>query len=469
MGGHFDNFTQIISEFVDNAVANFEGTDSDGRIVSITIKEVSDNKVKVQVEDTGTGIKDFESAIKLGDKSHAQSPLNEHGFGLKHALATANPDNDDWAIYARTEDEWKNEYYRMVEAPYSFDQDKKEKESSWPGRYNGSGTLVEFCCSKTLFNTLQKGIQGDAGFKRCLEYLREDLGYIYSKVIEDGRVQINISSPSLDNSLQVPAVTPDIEGYYNPGKGVKEIDLGGGEVKVEYGFYEMKESEYIKYYKKNNSTNGVEIRVNGRVLESNLFKEVWNLENHPTYNRFLVIVNIKSDSKESLPRTRTSKNGIREGDEKFEKLLDWITDTKPKPEKETAESVSERELIRELKKQKESHIRSDDATIETEFEVFSNLNSPVKVDLYLYDGNDVVLYEAKKEEAGMQDLYQLLMYWDGAVADSLTPDEGILLASTFAPGVEDIIEILNSREDENGNVYNFTKKKWIDEGIDIES
>jgi hypothetical protein len=199
---------------------------------------------------------------------------------------------------------------------------------------------------------------------------------------------------------------------------------------------------------------------------SNLFKEIWGLEPHPSFNHFLVILNLISDNKSTLPRTRTAKNGIRSGDEKLEKLYEWILKTHPNPPKQLSGSISEKELVKELAIIKEKHIRSKDKNIECEFKVFKNINSPVNVDLYIYDGQDVVIYEAKKDNADVQNLYQLFLYWDGAVSDGIKPTEGILIASSFSEGVDIIMNILNLTKDANGNNYNFTKKTWKEEGIE---
>lgn len=227
----------------------------------------------------------------------------------------------------------------------------------------------------------------------------------------------------------------------------------------------MKESTYAKHYKRNMSTSGVEIRINGRLLMSNLFKEIWAIENHPSYNHFLVKINLVSDDRNRLPKTRTSKNGIRSGDEKLEKLFEWIRKTHPSPPKDTAGAVSEKELVKELADLKNSQIRDPTKHVEPEFKVYTRIGSPVSVDLYVYDGREIVLYEAKKDVADVQNLYQLLMYWDGAVSDGIRPTEGILIASSFSPGVDSVLQQINSMTDQNNNPYRFVKKTWKDERI----
>jgi hypothetical protein len=228
----------------------------------------------------------------------------------------------------------------------------------------------------------------------------------------------------------------------------------------------MQEAPYVKHYKENQSTSGVEIRINGRVMMSNVFKDIWQLENHPSYNHFLAIINLVSQNRDALPKTRTSKNGIRSGDPKLDKLFEWIRSTHPSPHKDLANAQSEKELVSDLAELKTKQIRNPAKHVQTEFKVFTSLNCPVYADLYVFDGHEIVLYEAKKDVADIQNLYQLLMYWDGLVEDGKTPSEGILIAKEFSPGVQTLIDVFNRMIDRRGNMYKFSKKTWREEGID---
>lgn len=84
IGGHFDSLGQIVCEFVDNSVANIIANGPAMR--SIALKFVDEGqRVRVVVEDTGAGIGDLANAFRLGGKDAQEGPLNEHGFGMKHA------------------------------------------------------------------------------------------------------------------------------------------------------------------------------------------------------------------------------------------------------------------------------------------------------------------------------------------------------------------------------------------------
>lgn len=469
IGGHFESFTQVVCEFIDNSKANYDANSQPSRSVHIQIDEVGTDRIHVQIEDQGTGIEDLEAALRLGDKSIAQSPLNEHGFGLKHALASGNPENDNWAIYTNTEEEVTNGEYRVVSHPYSFDmsfQNLTVGQEQWPGVFTGSGTLVEFECSRSFFDTVHQGVPGSVqNLDTALDYLAEDLGYIYSLNIREGDLSITIDS-NYPYSESVESVYPTFRGHYSPGKDSEERDLGAGDITIEYEFGEMDNMAYKKYYNRSMSTSGIEVRINGRLLEDNLFSEVWDKEEHPLYNHFIGIINLESDDRSKLPKTKTAKNGIQSGDQKLNELFQWIRNTLPQPPQETTNQVTESDLLDKLKTYKENHIPSPSKHIEREFDVFTNIDSAVPADLYVFDGTNTHIYEGKKDKAGIDGVYQLLMYWDGAVKDGLDPDKGILIASEFSRGAEQMIQELNSQTDANGNSYNFTTAIWDDEDVE---
>jgi hypothetical protein len=219
IAGHFDSITQVVCEFVDNSISNFEGARHQARSIQIQVEETEDGGVEFKIEDTGTGIPRFGPALRLGDQSVRQTPLNEHGFGLKHALASANPTNDNWTILTRTRNDFEEGLYRKLSAPYDFHMTPEtitNSESPWPGVFNGSGTIIRFTCTSILFHTVQRGIKGLAGFSKCLNYLVEELGYIYSGIIEKGKATITVTSTEERYSKQVEAVRPLWVGYYRP-------------------------------------------------------------------------------------------------------------------------------------------------------------------------------------------------------------------------------------------------------------
>lgn len=470
IGGHFDSLGQIVAEFIDNSVANIEATNPDNKSISINFHDLNE-QVIVQVEDTGSGIIDLDDAFRLGGRRGRQGPLNEHGFGMKHALASANQSNDQWMVCTRTQDNFSQGKYKRISAPYFIDNQPVQlvsvDEFPWPGKFNGSGTYIEFSCSREMFNTLQSGMPGKAGFSKCISYLIEDLGFIYSGLISKNTASFTVSweTENETDSKSVAAVTPSWEQYYPPGEGKEDFDLGNGKVTLRYAFGAMKESDYKRYYRRNMSSSGLEIRLNGRVLANNLFKAVWNRERHNMYNHLLVLVDVISDDPERLPATRTSKNGLRKGDPRLEALYEWVRRHLPSPKKEIPEATDEKDLFEELRNQKNFHI-PDPKTVEIEQYVFEAFNEKVRVDLYIAETNRVWVYEGKKDKTTVRDVYQLMLYWDGATIDDLNPTKGILISAEHPDSVRRMIEHVNGMSGVSGKKYNFELKTWREEGIE---
>jgi len=467
IGGHFDSLGQILCEFIDNSISNFVGNNCVARTITLTIVDRKTHK-HIKIEDTGTGIKDLDAAFTLGSKKGMESPLNEHGFGLKHALASANPKNDCWHVFTRTEEDRQKNQYKHISSPYIFDDFKAEIEQGWKGEFGQTGTIIEFDCSKEMFDTILKGLGGRSSFNRATEFLEEEIGFVYAGLIREGKVFFTIlciDENGIRTSKTVAAVEPDWLAPYMPGKGSMEYDLGNGIVTIEYCFGKINDRENgKKYYKHNMRSSGVEIRVNGRVMATNIFDKIWDIEKHNSYNNLLITFNIKSDNPERLPKTRTSKNGFREGDVRLDKLYEKIKAMMPTPQKDTKLATHEDDLFEELEKMKNTHM-PDPKTVKRQQHVFTKLKEKIRIDLYISYANKVIIYEGKRQKTEPQDVYQLLMYWDGCVYDGVQPTDAFLIANEHPESVRVLIEEINTRMDQSGNKYNFKTKMWEDERL----
>ena len=120
IGGHFDNYSQILCEFIDNSISNFLGNLLGLNQVIIDIRNLDGNTIRTRIEDSGTGMKNLNAAFTIGSKAAQDSPMNEHGFGLKHALASANPGNDNWRILTRTQEDLLADQYKCISAPFEI-------------------------------------------------------------------------------------------------------------------------------------------------------------------------------------------------------------------------------------------------------------------------------------------------------------------------------------------------------------
>ena len=484
IGGHFDSLGQIINEFLDNSISNLVGNNVEIRNIRLTLQELEAGRVNVIIEDTGTGVLDLDRAFRLGCTSSGDSPLNEHGFGLKHAMASANPSNDSWAVFTRTEQDCQLNQFKSIGAPYKIvDYEASvHPDTEWPGTLTGAtGTICQFICEKNMFQTLSRGVCGRATtFRTLADILFEDIGFTYAGIISSGAANLTMRLKMLNGetiSKPIGAVEPVWDSYLSAGCGTEKVDLGGGELEIEYQFGKIADKEerrefdnttVRKYYRKRMSSSGVEIRLNGRVLCNNLFTEVWGIEKHNSYNSMLIIVNLKSENKDTLPTTRTSKNGLREGDPKFEGLLSWIRTKQKTPEIFIdIGGVCEVEIFKKLRDIKLRQIRDNNKVISTEVRAFTStgeIRDRVRIDLYEYAHGELTIYEGKKGVSSSKDVYQLRMYWDGLIFDgTIKPTRGVLIAKSHPESVRTLVRIVNSMQDANGNNYNFIVKTWDEE------
>ncbi len=130
IGDNFNSAAQAICELADDAISNLRAN-SDDPDLSMTIVVSFENlgdAVEIGVVDGGTGITNLDSALTIACRDGAQTPLNEHGFGLKHALASCDSSpSQQWSIRTRTKTDAAANQYREVTAPYSMGTSEEDQ------------------------------------------------------------------------------------------------------------------------------------------------------------------------------------------------------------------------------------------------------------------------------------------------------------------------------------------------------
>ncbi|MFL9843444.1 ATP-binding protein [Flavobacterium rhizosphaerae] len=486
IGGHFDSLHQILHEIVDNSISNFKFNPNLPHhtiLIKINTDHYSRGYVDIFIEDTGSGITNIDSAFTLGDRNNAESPLNEHGFGLKHALASANPKNDDWAVYTRNKQSLENNEVVIVKSPYKINGYEAQifdfNINTFPSTLGNvqTGTIVHFTTTKAMYQSLGKyGIKDP---HKIALYLKEDLGFIYAGIIKRGIAEIQILIDN-HNKLTVNSVEPWWKNTISPGIGNQKIDLGlmgdsvpTGEVTISYQFGTINnreavdENEKIVYYQTNMKSSSVEIRVNGRMIKNNLLSEVWeNVDQHNRFNNFLVTIDLISDQIDSLPATKSSKNGFRQADIKLIGLYNWIKSHCNVPYENERDEIHLFEHLKTLKQKQLSEVIESPISIDINRRILKISKESIKVDLFVAYDSKIILYKGKKGISNAIDLYTLRLYWDACVVDKLIPTSAILIAVEHSDTVQDLVAMNNTLKDMNGNNYKFLLKKWSDEGVD---
>ena len=477
IGDNFNSAAQAICELADDAISNLRAN-SDDPDLSMTIVVSFENlgdAVEISVVDGGTGITNLDSALTIACRDGAQTPLNEHGFGLKHALASCDSSpSQQWSIRTRTKKDAAANQYREVTAPYSMgtsEEDQPMKVFFYPGAGGlpyPTGTAVTVRCPMAKFQTVKpdrKAAQSD--FHHLVMYAIEELRYIYAGVLADTGITMKVLE--VNGGTEKCHILKPLQPTWEEGtmKRLENVpyDLGGGQLTIHcrYGNILPTKSNAI-YYKGNMASSGVELRINGRAIDHGLFDRVWGEAIHPSQNRFLVQVDLITDNSAALPATKNTKTSFCEADPRLNKLFRWIATYVPAPPKD-ADTIEAR-YVKELAAKCESN--PDALRVSREEPVFQKIGLKAKVDLLVGCVNGVTIYEAKAGKTKALDLYQLRMYVDGCALDNKPVDEAILIARYHPPEVRELLDILNGLSAPDGRPYNFRLVTWDEEGIFVQ-
>ena len=188
IGDNFNSVAQVICELMDDAVSNLHANKDNPELsmtVVLSLENLGD-AVEITVTDGGTGIADLGSALTIACRDGAQTPLNEHGFGLKHALASCDSSPDQkWSIRTRTKADAAANQYREVKAPYSMGTSEMDKPmmvrffSGMGDLPHPTGTSISVRCPMAKFRTVKpdrKAVPSD--FHNLVRYIIEELRYV---------------------------------------------------------------------------------------------------------------------------------------------------------------------------------------------------------------------------------------------------------------------------------------------------
>ena len=251
ISGNFKNFGQTMCELIDNPISNFRAHGIRGR-VEIVLEEQGDYVV-VSVRDNGTGIENMDAALTIAARSCAESTLNEHGMGLKHALASINAGEDQhWSIQTRTAEDVANDRYQRAEGPYDIHM----PVSMIPGSgevAGGTGTVVRVRCPMHKFLTLKPASKKEEPtFGQMAAYLRETLRYTYANLLRDKAFTILFTAVDKSGASDGGELAGALEPNWRDGQMTElppvETDLGGGPVTICCRYGSIRRSKENAFY-----------------------------------------------------------------------------------------------------------------------------------------------------------------------------------------------------------------------------
>ncbi|MDC0502371.1 ATP-binding protein [Euryarchaeota archaeon] len=478
-----------ICELIDNSIA---AKDSDFKIQIHLLANQDEKLLDVFIMDASGGM-DFDTlktALPLGS-SPGDNQLNEHGFGLKNALATLSNKNVlPWELITK-----KGAEISKVSGPFSSNMEIYStqmgdavtlNEEDWMRFYNEISTMVKFTLTKRFFNTLKAKHGAHATDPSTLRYyLIEEIAMKYANYLTgDGSGSISLTY--LTDVHEILPLIPPIAG------GHKDLTCivtkaGGAEEQLQMrykwgdidpllqsecvqsklnGAIEKKPSK--KYFKAPGTINtqGFSVVLGRRTIIPTKFNDVWPtgatdeegdpeyLKSHNNYNHYLGQLVIKTFPEKTLT-TVNNKIGVDPDDTNWHKVFSALgadADTKPIGSSNEAWSEKQYEDALVAKNQGVPGIEM----VSRQDTVWP---SGVRMDCIVKQNNGhITVYELKVKKVGTLDLYQLKMYWDGLVDQGDTPTTGVLAGHEFIPQIDQMITKINSMEDEQGNNYNIEKK-----------
>lgn len=472
-------FHQCIGELVDNAIAaTDDGKKFDISVIFSNVDETGYVDLYICDKGRGMSLDILKKAMQLGQSATEHSRLNEHGFGLKNALATLSDGNGFWELWTKSKDD--NGMPLKVCGPFKPQMTlENEQFPNYDFLPSEISTLIRVKVKKNFINTSQ----GRGGRATELNTLRgiliEHLGVMYRGYLdldpidyeESGRIVVSIGR---DSKKVVPVKVP----IANAKTEYFDLELGGKKYQLQY-FYgtldEVRRDTLIKgkkakyYYQGNIPTQGIDIRLGKRVIATRLLDTIWKVEGnstkslvrHNNYNDFVGELIIPE-----LPRgiltTVNNKTDFNLADENWEIIFDKLNQFRPLKQ---SRIEGEKQLRDKWANILRAGITDSRESILTEKKVW---NSGTSIDVYrVTAGDKIIIYELKVGAGQPLHLYQLKMYWDGLVIEGKHPDEAILLVEDYDAKLEEMANTMNGFQPiiEEGKPYNFKVVKFSEVGL----
>jgi Histidine kinase-, DNA gyrase B-, and HSP90-like ATPase len=443
LGRNTYDYKDLLSELIDNSIAGRRPNID--LVVTIDIYIAHNYKpVEFVIKDNAKGIaKEILGKAISPAGLQSQNSLNEHGMGMKQAVAGLGGLN---YLATKTENESKA---RVIRA-FKFG----EIETFETDFDSDSGTEISIkhlnSCVSAQAQTYTKTIARYLG-ARYRRFLRDD----------DKKIDLSISirkADDRDNFLHTWKIEQEKPIYFHPSTRKNEpvilsydIEDDGWKASLTFGYAPSKKEEYEelglnepnKYhpYKVTFGSQGLDIIFQDRVILFHQLSQIGIISSpHPDFNNIRGEIDLKYGFS-----TAITKNSIIK-DANFEKCIEKIkmilngqeTGPSKKPtnyitQKTYPEAIPEKLLRDRLIKYLKTNPLNPKHNVKKEYSI-EGIDGHVDI---LADGE---AWELKTETASALDVYQLFMYMD---IGNLS--KGYLLAKNFTPGTQIAIEHIKEK------------------------
>lgn len=489
------DFHQALGELVDNALSARKFTDlgpaglePSRSHVEIVVEEL-ENLIRVIVADSGIGmtVADLQNHVfglgQRGRTSDTPGSMNEHGFGLKNALAVlTGGDSSRFKLVTRsTEDALGPDQFLLVHGPFADSMsadDDGTRDSDWAPSLGlqvkaETGTRIQVDVDPAFFRTTWRRRGRVSQFPAYVTRLAEHLGVIYREFIDSGdRIFLTWRPFGGEQKGPVPVIAihppygSSSTAHLRVASGSKTID-----VKYVYGEndYQLRDDgpEPDKkvqgdgdpsypyplkiYYQGSSGRSGADIIVRKRLIRTQVWREIWaDIDHTVEYNKWLAELVLDGHF-----HTTNNKTGMDPNDPAWQALVDLIGDRNSEysPAK-TSPAQTEKSIEDRLAE----FLRIQNGNDNLVAQQVGTWQGATTADIVVYGDESRrsidQIYEVKAGRGTVDDVYQLVCQWDGFVRDGLNPAEGILYCRNFDHKPITAVEDINKRDDGSGKKYN---------------
>lgn len=468
-------FHQCLCELIDNGIA---ATSPNKKFeIDIILHRKDELFTTIFVCDNGIGmnINTLEEALQLGRAPSSNNRLNEHGFGLKNALATLSSASQNWKIYSR---DCQSNSIVSVKGPFGPQMEIEDNDSFPQLDFipTDCNTIVS-CDVKTSFVQTVQGRGAPTNDLTLLrEWLSEHIGVLYRGYLDSdpvtydtqGNIYINLDQ---DRQKVIPIPIP----LGNSKTEYIDVSLCGNNYTLKYihgTIDEVKRDQLLRgkktkyYYQGNLVSQGIDIRLGRRVIAVKQLETIWKTDEgvnstqvsrHNDYNDFVGEL-IIPDLPRGILSTVNNKTDFNLDDNGWQLIFDKLNQFRPpRRQREKSETELRKKWVSMLKATNPNETISDEKTV---------WPTGVRIDVFRKTvNNEIQIYELKVGSGAPQHLYQLLMYWDGLTLSNEEPKEGILLVEDYNTTLEEMANKINTFKTKSGKNYNIKIEKLKDKGL----
>lgn len=468
------DFHQAIAELVDNAIsAKIQAYYTieillrrEGDSVYIT---VADDSAGISRSDIGTRV------LRLGGRGANLGALNEHGFGLKNSLCLLTGNKRPFTIITADQETTSCGAQWVINGPFRNNMNAElKKDERWSKdlvRCKGqTGTRV---IAVTTLDYVRTTYPRATRLETLAARLAEHLGVFYRHSLAvDPRNQIWIRWQDGTNAWRdifVPAIKLPLSDDYQSYS--IDVEVGGIKARARYIVGSLDErktqGDHIPYpldiyYKHNERTQGIDIVVRDKVILTHQLEELWPDQiRRRERNYFLGEIILEGESFTTV-NNKTNLDPHNPFWIKVKEVLNERAELFPPGYQVSREEAAITDSLVEL-----LNALVPGSRAQRNYSVWSGAG--VKADI-VHEGPESSwfdVYEIKDDNAGPQDVYQLIMYWDGLVNDGKMPRFGRLVAESAPGSVQTLIGHWRGRTDLKGNTYNIEFKPTVEMGIRV--